>query len=410
MSWNLSAAIKHLVSSASGKSLHQCAKYVRQAIEAGGVSTVGRPVSACKYKSFLPTIGFNSIGKITGKVNQDNWSKKNARPGDIAVMDHGEHGHICMWSGNQWISDFKQNHMWPYGGDGTCYIFRYDGQIDGTLEGFISPGQTGLRYIVPLELQEDHKLIQNFGFLKYSIVSYALDFCNYNSPLKSDIAYQNELTQDDSSISESIVETGLFWFDCQNDYFDNGDVIFGAGSKFVDYTGPKDGTIGSRDFPQGKGKCIDPNGMYWPFYTFGFGASPKKRPDKAHSQRTGVECCKLAINTVLGYLNKGCKTIGDIICMYHAGMPTYDQFLKYYNSRPGINDIADGRFVSSAEMIARQNYYQQHLVDYCHMSNKTPLTRSYSVLFPLITFISRQEQGVNCEIACKQALQEMNIT
>lgn len=184
---------------------------------------------------------------------------------------------------------------------------------------------------------------------------------------------------------------------------------FGS-SKFVDYKGPTDGSIGSRSFPQGKGKCIDPKGLYWPFYTFGFGASPKAKPGSAKPQRTGVECCKLAINTILGYLSQGCRTIGDVICMYHTGTPTYEKFLQYYSSRAGINDIADGRFVSSQEMIQRQNAYQQHLVDYVHMSNKTPVTRSYKVLFPLITFMSRQEQGVNCEEACRIALKEMGIT
>lgn len=180
-------------------------------------------------------------------------------------------------------------------------------------------------------------------------------------------------------------------------------------SNFVDYKGPADGSIGSKDFPQGKGKAIDPQGIYWPFRTFGFGASPTKRPEKAHKQRSGVECCKLAINTILGYLNKGCKTIGDVIVMYHAGFSTYEAFLDYA-SKNNYKDIADGRTVTGQEMIQRQNYYQQHLVDYVHMSNKTPLTKSYNVLFPLITFISRQEQGVNSEEACKIALKEMGIT
>lgn len=189
----------------------------------------------------------------------------------------------------------------------------------------------------------------------------------------------------------------------------NGGGTFGT-SPFIDYNGPADGSIGSKVFPQGKGKALDPKGIYWPFYIFGFGASPKTKPDKAKSKRSAIDCCKLAVETVMDYLNKGCKTIGDVICMYHAGMPTYDKFLQYYHSRAGINDIADGRFVSSQEMIQRQNYYQQHLVDYTHMSNRTPLTKSYKVLFPLITFISRQEQGVNCEEVCRIALKEMNIT
>ena len=162
----------------------------------------------------------------------------------------------------------------------------------------------------------------------------------------------------------------VFYEDNEDDQDGNGDFI--KGSKFVDYMGPIDGSIGSKEFPQGKGKCLDPKGQYYPFYTFGFGASPKSRPTKAFSIRSGVDCCKLAINTVLSYLNQGCKTIGDVICKYHTGIATYDEFLKYYNARAGIRDIADGRFVSSTEMISRQNYYQQHLVDYTHMSGRIP--------------------------------------
>ena len=218
--------------------------------------------------------------------------------------------------------------------------------------------------------------------------------------------YYNYLKSDPIELGIPGSETD---YDYGNDVYDSkGNLV--QSSPFVDYAGPIDGSIGSKAFPQGKGKCIDPKGIYWPFYTFGFGASPRKRPNAAHHQRTGIECCKLAVETILGYLNKGCRTIGDVICKYHTGRSTYEEFLRYYNSIPGIQDIADRRFVSSQEMIVRQNRYQQHLVDYVHMSNKTPVTRSKNILFPLITFISRQEQGVNCEEACRIALEEMGIT
>ena len=245
---------------------------------------------------------------------------------------------------------------------------------------------------------ELNNAISNIYKLAFEDMGYDLGYS------KNDIEYRNYYAADDSIQSILI-----------NNVTDGGDF---SGltledlemSAFIDYTGKIDGSIGSTDFPQGKGKSLDPYGQYWPFYVFGFGASPKKRPEHAFAKRSGVECCKLAINTIMNYLNKGCKTIGDVICMYHAGVPTYNAFIKHYSSIDGINDIADGRFVSSSEMIKRQNYYQRHLVDYVHMPNTTPVDRSYKVLFPLITFISRQEQGVNTEIACKIALKEMGIT
>ena len=212
MAWNLNAAIKYLIKNARSSSQHQCAKYIRMAIEAGGLSTAGRPVSAYKYKNFLPTIGFNPIGKIHGKSNQANWTKRSARPGDIAVMDHGEHGHICMYSGRYWISDFVQNNMWVYGGDGDCYIFRYNGEIDPTLDAYTNFASTGLKYIVPLEQQQDHICIENLGKLKYNIISEILESSgSMNLAMNNSIIYENMITNDESSISESLVESGMFW-------------------------------------------------------------------------------------------------------------------------------------------------------------------------------------------------------
>lgn len=139
--WNIQDSIAHLSQNAEAKSIGKCAKYVRTAIEAGGLSTAGRPISAYQYKGYLPKIGFNALGDVTGKTKQREWSNKNAKPGDISVMDHGQHGHICMWNGKQWISDFPQNNMWVYKGDGTCTIFRYGGEVDGSMEPY--NGQVG---------------------------------------------------------------------------------------------------------------------------------------------------------------------------------------------------------------------------------------------------------------------------
>lgn len=227
MAWNISAAIQYLVKHAAPTSCHQCAKYVRLAIEAGGLSTAGRPISACKYVDFLPKIGFNHIGSIKGKANQANWTKRSARPGDIAVMDHGEHGHICMYSGRQWISDFKQNNMWVYGGDGVCHIFRYNGEIDGSLSQIFDFGGTGLHYIVPLENQKDHIALKNLAIARKNLILEILESLgDFDCELNFDIEYENEITQDESSVSEAIVETGMFW---SSDMYG----VYGDASEFI---------------------------------------------------------------------------------------------------------------------------------------------------------------------------------
>ncbi len=109
------------------KSYGWCARCVRTFLEAGGINTDGRPGSAYQYwkNGFLEKKGFKLLAVIFGKANQNNWTTANALPGDIAVMEHNVHGHICMYDGNNWVSDFRQNNAWPYSGDGKVAFFRY---------------------------------------------------------------------------------------------------------------------------------------------------------------------------------------------------------------------------------------------------------------------------------------------
>ena len=109
-----------------------CAKYVRMAIEAGGISTAGRPVNAKDYVYFLPKIGFKHYKTIKYDAAVARLMQNDVLPGDIAVYqkpsDPGSPGHICMFTGKQWASDFKQNSIWAYGGQcGLVYVFRYAG-------------------------------------------------------------------------------------------------------------------------------------------------------------------------------------------------------------------------------------------------------------------------------------------
>lgn len=68
----------------------------------------GRPVSAKYYDAFLRKKGFNLVNYNT------------PIKGDIAVFQPytggSIHGHIQMFDGSNWISDFKQNSFWPGSG------------------------------------------------------------------------------------------------------------------------------------------------------------------------------------------------------------------------------------------------------------------------------------------------------
>lgn len=144
--WDLAASIRFLESETGNQSKHQCAKYVRMALEAGGISTAGRPVNAKEYVHFLPSIGFKHIRLVKYDAPYATYMKM-AMPGDIAVMEcpKGGPGHICMYTGKQWISDFKQNRAWVYGGQcGLLYIFRYAQIQQGVGMGTLAGGSTGI--------------------------------------------------------------------------------------------------------------------------------------------------------------------------------------------------------------------------------------------------------------------------
>jgi len=99
--YNIDKAVNYLNDHALDKSSGRCAYYVRQALEAGGINTNPHPVSAKNYGSYLSNWGFSTV------------SPSNYTPakGDIGVIQPypggGPHGHIQMYNGNIWISDFK---------------------------------------------------------------------------------------------------------------------------------------------------------------------------------------------------------------------------------------------------------------------------------------------------------------
>jgi hypothetical protein len=102
--WDLEAPIEHLRSSAFAKSKGKCASYTRKAIEAGGLKLT-RQVSAQDYGLSLLAVGFVELD------NDAAYAK-----GDVAVIKGFQghpHGHLQMYDGGQWMSDFKQSGFWP---------------------------------------------------------------------------------------------------------------------------------------------------------------------------------------------------------------------------------------------------------------------------------------------------------
>ena len=94
---------------ALSRSSHHCAMYCRLGMEAAGLNTGDRPQSgdAGDYGPFLLRHGAQTV-PVESYVPQ---------VGDVVVFDKtGQHpyGHIEMYDGHQWVSDFMQQSFSPY--------------------------------------------------------------------------------------------------------------------------------------------------------------------------------------------------------------------------------------------------------------------------------------------------------
>lgn len=100
--FDIDAAVNTLNSNATARSRGLCALYVRYALDAGGLKTAGHRGNANAYFRNLPALGFTAVNTTT------------YQKGDIVVFDKiGKHkyGHIAMWNGSQWVSDFRQRNI-----------------------------------------------------------------------------------------------------------------------------------------------------------------------------------------------------------------------------------------------------------------------------------------------------------
>lgn len=121
MAWDKTGAVRYLQSHALPTSIGRCAEYTRRAIEWGGLHLM-HTGSARNYGSSLICAGFYEV------------STSNPQRGDVVIiqgMAGHPHGHMAMFDGQIWISDFKQMHgFYPgsaYRGAQPSYrIYRHD--------------------------------------------------------------------------------------------------------------------------------------------------------------------------------------------------------------------------------------------------------------------------------------------
>jgi hypothetical protein len=97
------------------RSTHHCAMYCRMGLEAAGLSTADRPASgdAGDYGPFLLKHGAQTVPQ-EGYVPQ---------VGDVVVFSKTSqhpYGHIEMYDGHNWVSDFMQHSFSPYRDAGSA--------------------------------------------------------------------------------------------------------------------------------------------------------------------------------------------------------------------------------------------------------------------------------------------------
>jgi hypothetical protein len=116
--YNNDKVADYITKNAAPKSRTMCAGYVIIAMWHGRCP-IGL-IPAYAYNKTLPQIGFEEIPLKGYKPKK----------GDISVVpSNSKHpfGHIAVYNGKQWVSDFKQHHILPsraYKANGKYQIFR----------------------------------------------------------------------------------------------------------------------------------------------------------------------------------------------------------------------------------------------------------------------------------------------
>ncbi|MFC6204671.1 MULTISPECIES: CHAP domain-containing protein [Psychrobacter] len=113
-------AAAHASRVAVSRSTGYCARYVRQALQMAGYDFTPNP-SAYQYASrgTLSNAGFTKIS-----------NSSQSQVGDVVVYDRSSkhpHGHIQIFDGNGWVSDFRQSSISPYS-DAYSYTTWRDSQ------------------------------------------------------------------------------------------------------------------------------------------------------------------------------------------------------------------------------------------------------------------------------------------
>ena len=109
---------EYVTQHAQSRSQGLCALAVRKALAAGGCCMWGHPMCAKEYDEFLLHLDFTKMDK----------DKYLPQVGDIVVFNATTghpYGHIAIWNGQQWVSDFRQRSFYVANAYRTAKDFNY---------------------------------------------------------------------------------------------------------------------------------------------------------------------------------------------------------------------------------------------------------------------------------------------
>ena len=115
-------ACEYVGENALDKSHSCCAWFVMRAMQEGGCPIGILPAWAYRYA--LPLYGYKEVYSGKGKECPPTFGLEK---GGLVVIPRGSYsiwGHIAMYDGQQWVSDFKQSRMSPYRRNVKYRIYR----------------------------------------------------------------------------------------------------------------------------------------------------------------------------------------------------------------------------------------------------------------------------------------------
>lgn len=115
----------YVTEKAKPKSVGFCARFVVNGMVNAGLSVERQDAYRYYTSNLLEKAGFKKIARGT-TLNEAN--KISFQKGDVIAFDKSpehKYGHIQMFNGKQWVSDFKQNRFTPYKDTLPWILWRY---------------------------------------------------------------------------------------------------------------------------------------------------------------------------------------------------------------------------------------------------------------------------------------------